>query len=151
MLQNKICKRYASRVLVLFKWKITSTRKQNNELDGSVNVSRRTFSVFLHLFVLSPLNFWLCILRLDSSRQSWRSRNGYRCSKQLSKHSLLLPQPVHPTRQDLLKMKMMKMTSELFQAEFWSLQKNSCPTQQNKWNECLPITFVCILDRPLVF
>ncbi|XP_043858828.1 protein Dr1 isoform X1 [Dromiciops gliroides] len=62
---------------------------------------------------------WL--FRLDSSKQNWLSKNGSRCSKQHNKHSwLLLLQPVHPIKQDLLRMKMMKMTSEIHQLSFYS-------------------------------
>uniref|UniRef100_A0A8C5WSW9 Protein Dr1 n=1 Tax=Laticauda laticaudata TaxID=8630 RepID=A0A8C5WSW9_LATLA len=52
--------------------------------------------------------------KLDNSRQSWPSRNGFKCNKLLNKPSLLLPLPVQSTKQDLLKMKMTKMTSEMF-------------------------------------
>ena len=61
------------------------------------------------------------VFRLDSNKRNWPNRNGFKCSKLPNKHSLLLHQQVHPTRQDLLRMKKMMMISEIHQLSFYFL------------------------------
>lgn len=66
--------------------------------------------------------FMFLILRLDSNKQNWPNRNGFKCSKQLNKPSWLQPQPARPLKQDLHKTKKMMMTSDIHHLGF---QENS--------------------------
>lgn len=84
------------------------------------------------------LVFMFLVFRLDSNKQNWPSRNGFKCSKLLNKHSLLLPQPVHLTRQDPLRMKKMMMISEIHQLRFCFLYKCS-PCTRKQWKKCLSV------------
>ncbi|XP_021562997.1 protein Dr1 isoform X1 [Carlito syrichta] len=69
--------------------------------------------------------------KVNSNKQNWPNRNGFKCSKLPNKPNLLLPQPVHLIRQDLLRMKKMMMISEIHQLSFFFLYKCfSCTTKQ---------------------
>lgn len=91
------------------------------------------------LWVFKKLHvFMFLVFRLDSSKQNWPSRNGFKCSRLPNKRSLLLPQPVHLTRQALLRMKKMMMISENHQLRFCFLYK-CFPCTRKQWKKCLCI------------